>query len=136
MSSQSKKRSPLQKIASDILRDVSRGFIDPAAHPDWVASIMRQWVSYDGHAAVLTPTDRFWLKLKKTESGYKGRVAQTRGAPLDGFMKDWNFDAALEQKILADLNQFQVSEFENRDGLALRMRVDPQERRVSLEQVE
>ena len=58
------------------------------------------------------------------------------GAPLDGFMKDWNFDAALEQKILADLNQFQVSEFENRDGLALRMRVDPQERRVSLEQVE
>jgi hypothetical protein len=136
MPSPPKKRLPLQRIAADVLRNASRGFLDPQDHPDWVASIMRQWASYDGHAAVFTSTDKFWLKLTRKAEGYNVKVQHNAGCAITPFLADWNCDPAMVPRLITSLNLLQVVEFENREGRRLRLRVEPHERRVSLEQVE
>jgi hypothetical protein len=134
MSSQARQKQPLRMIAEDVLRNISRGFLDPKDHADWVASIMRQWISYDGRAAVFTPTDRFWLRLIRKSDGYKVEVTHKSGGPLEPFFKDWDVEPDLSPSILAELNLLQVAEFQNRAGQKLRLRVEPHERKVSIEQ--
>lgn len=134
MSSPARQHLPLQAIAEDVLQSISRGFLNPKENPDWVSSIMRQWVSYEGHAGVLTPTHRFWLELTRHSGGYNVEAQHVPGSAVEGFLPDWNIDPALVPRIIADLNLLQVSEFENRDGVKLRLRLQPHERRVCIEQ--
>lgn len=135
MSSQARQRQPLRKIAEDVLRNISKGFVNPKEHPDWVGSIMRQWVSYQGHAGVLTPTDKFWLHLTRHRNGYNVEVTHQSGSPLKGLLSDRELKPDILAGVLASLNLLQVVEFEKRSGQIVILRVDPAERKLSAEKV-
>lgn len=135
MSSQARQRQPLRKIAEDVLRNISKGFVNPKEKPDWVASIMRQWVSYGGHAAVLTPTDKFWLHLTRHREGYNVEVTHQAGSPFKGVLSERELKPDAQAELLASLNLLQVAEFEKRSGQLICLRVDPAERRVSAEKL-
>jgi hypothetical protein len=123
-------------MAQDLTRKIFRRRLAPDIERDLVTSLVRQWISYDLHAALFTAHDRFWFTLSKQPHGITNvEVNHVAQPPLEGFIEDWDINPDLAPEIIHRLNVCQSAEFKNRYGERLRLRVDPKERSLQIEPV-
>ena len=126
------KSAAMRKIASDA---VERYFPDrsPSEEDALVTSVVRQWITYDGHAYLMKEAECCYLVFQQTVDGYGLTVSQVAGDALHPFLRDWRIDPELSLEIMHSLNIRQSAEVTNLNGLALRFSVDPKERSIRIE---
>jgi hypothetical protein len=107
-------------------------------HPDWVTSVVRQWLTYDGSAYLFPDEDRQGvLFLKRTPLGqYRVELVAAKAGFIQAACRDWHIDAEEIPEIVEQLNRGQSAEVANRDGEAVRFWVDPKANRQGVEPVE
>jgi hypothetical protein len=128
MSDQSINPRELREIAEDIYDKIAAeaGFPD-SERADLVTSIVRQWVTCDGHATLLADERRqVFLVVKKTPLGTKDVAVEWRRADWSGFIADWKIDPDEMPAIVHQLNRGQGAETITGDGRPLRVYVDPE----------
>jgi hypothetical protein len=124
----------LHKIAQDSVHRVFHGKLSAEQERDLVTAIVRQWLTYEGHAALFTASDRFWLAVRANpQGGYTVTEQRNPGDPTAPFPRDWDFEAEQVPDIFHRLNLGQSAEFSNQRGQRLRLWVEPKERRLNLE---
>ena len=95
----------LQRMASGMIAQVFPGGVSRSARAQLLTSIVRQWRTYEGHAALLTDQCRYWLKLTcKSADQYNVAFGEIPGSPLQAFLDDWDIDPGKSPKIIERLN--------------------------------
>lgn len=136
---------PKQKSNSRVLRELAEEFIGQiceedgifeSEREDLVTSLVRQWVTYEGNATLFIEGQQFQLLLGSTPLG-KLRVTHS---PVQtdwsiSLERDWNIAPEELPDIYAQLNRGQSVELTNRDGMALRLWVDPQKKKSGVEEL-
>lgn len=126
------KNNPLRKIARHAL---ARAFGDlaPQTQEDLATSLVRQWVTYEGHAGVITPASNFWFELVSRENGYE--VGRDRcDSRVPEMLHACGADEREFRELFHRASLSQQVEFVGRDARRYRLRVDPRERRISVEE--
>lgn len=105
---------------------------------DIITSIVRQWLTFDGHAAVLDRNAHYFLRLlDDPNTGLRVKVGQS--SPEPGFrmcLRDWEIEDESLGGILTDLNLGQCAVVTNRQGREIRVSVDPHTRNIEFDEVE
>lgn len=128
------KGGPSRKIAQDLLKKIFRKGLAAEVERDLTTSLVRQWIGYEGHAALFTGKDRFWFTLTRQPEGITNvEVNHIPQPPLDEFLKDWKIPKDKTQDIIHRLNLCQTAEVRNRNGEQLRFTVDPPKRTIQIE---
>lgn len=127
-----------RKINSRALRQLAEEFFERVAgedefrqaeRADFVTSLVRQWITYDGHAAFFVGDRQLYLDLGRTplarpvvvpEPGLSGWTRQ--------LIQDWKIAPDDIPALFDQLNVGQSAEAVDREGVALRLWVNPRER--------
>jgi hypothetical protein len=119
-----------QIVAQLGLPDADRG--------DWVTSVVRQWLTYDGSAYLFPDEDHQGvLFLRRTPLGqFHVEVVAAKAGFIKEACRDWQIDPDQIPEIVEQINRGQSAEVENRDGEAVRFWVDPKANRHGVEPVE
>jgi hypothetical protein len=126
-------------IKSDVLRRIATAELDQLfpglkqqARDEFATSVVRQWLTYDNNAGVLTRPLNHWLTL--TQQGQR-LVAGVETCPgsINAFIAPWKIPTDRVPEILHQLTLTQNAVFENEDGERLRLRVNPKERTLQIE---
>lgn len=134
MSHEGIKTPVLQQIASDLIARAFPWGLASSERTELITSIVRQWRTCQGHAALFTDQCRYWFALSfKSRGKVNVEVSENPGQPVQLFLDDWDVDPDQSPEIIERLNVSQSAEFANRAGTRLRMWVDPKERRLSIE---
>jgi hypothetical protein len=125
----------LRLLAEDFLRRVAEDEEIPAdEREDFVTSLVRQWITYDGNATCLLGEQQVYLVLAKTPLGQFCIVPEPG---LPGWMKqlreDWKISPEDLPDIIGQLNLGQSAEATNTEGVPLRLWVNPRERSRGVE---
>ena len=120
----------LRQLAEQILREIAEDYeLADEERDGLVTSLVRQWITYDGNAALFLGEQQVYLALGRTPLG-KPCIIPAPG--LGGWTKqltqDWKIDPNDLDEIFEQLNRGQSAEVINRDGLPLRLWVNPKER--------
>ncbi len=134
---------PKRKFNSRALRQLAEEFIQTIAQDeeipadereDFATSLVRQWITYDGSATVFLGDQQVYLVLGKTPLGKPCIVPEPA---LPGWMnrlrEDWKINSDDLPEIIDQLNRGQSAEVINRDGIPLRLWVNPKEKRKGVE---
>ena len=127
------KHYPLRKVAESEL--ASRfGDLDADIGDDLATSLVRQWITNDGHAGFVTPTCQFWFQMvtkgDSVEVGFSA-VGWNWGRILS---EEWHIDPEEVPGLLHQLNLCQSVLCRNADGRTIRLRIEPKERTVRCEE--
>jgi hypothetical protein len=123
----------MRKIAADAVEKVFGDLLLEEKEGELVTSVVRQWLTYDGHAALLKETARYYLVFRQQGEGYGLSVNQVKGEVLRPFLRDWQIDEDQVPEILHRLNIGQSAEVTNLRGKVLRFSMDPKERSIRLD---
>jgi hypothetical protein len=127
---------PLRKIAKDVVQQVTEDSLQPSEQDELVTSLLRQWLTYNGHAALLTWEGQTWIVLDREEKETtRVGLNQVAGSSVARLMARWDVEEELLPEILHRLNVSQSAEFPNRQQQRLRFWVSPIERTVHIEQL-
>jgi hypothetical protein len=129
----------LRRIAEqEIEKIVAQLGLPDADYRDWVTSVVRQWLTYDGSAYLFPDEDHQGvLFLKRTPLGqFHVEVVAAKAGFIKEASRDWRIDPDLIPEIVEQLNRGQSAEVENEDGEAVRFWVDPKANRHGVEPVE
>ena len=125
----------LRQLAEDLIRRIAPEAGLPEAEWGGLAtSLVRQWITYDGNATLFLDEQQVYLGLGRTPLG-KPTIIPAPG--LGGWTKqltqDWKIDSDELDEIFDQLNRGQSAEIINRDGIPLRLWVNPKERSRGVE---
>ncbi len=125
----------LRQLAEDFIQTIAQDEEIPAdEREDFATSLVRQWITYDGNATVFLGDQQVYLVLGKTPLGNPCIVPEPA---LPGWMnrlrEDWKINADDLPEIIDQLNRGQSAEIINRDGIPLRLWVNPKEKRKGVE---
>jgi hypothetical protein len=62
----------LRQLADDLLRSIMPDDVPGFPRQDFVTSLVRQWITYDGHATLFTGEDQVYFLLGKSPLGKRG----------------------------------------------------------------
>lgn len=128
----------LRQLAEELFANLAEKFPE-ANREDFVTSLVRQWITYDGNATFFvgemgemqiylvlgqTPLGKPYIHPEPDFSGWLERVQE-----------DWNIDQEDFPGIIEQLNRGQSAEVVNREGVPLRLWVDPKERKKGVEEL-
>lgn len=132
-----------RKINSRALRQLAEGLFERIAgdddlwqseRADFVTSLVRQWITYDGNATLFLGERQVYLVLGRTPLGNPCIVPEPG---LNGWMReltqDWKVSPDDLPDIIDQLNRGQSAEAVNGDGIPLRLWVNPKERSRGVE---
>jgi hypothetical protein len=126
------KDNPLRNIARF---ELTRIFNDlaPKTREELETSLVRQWLTYEGHAGVITPLHNAWFRLVRQEDVYHvGRdLCDSRVAAM---LRESGADEGEIPKLFHRANLSQHAEFLGSDGKRCRLSIDPRERQVTVGQ--
>jgi hypothetical protein len=125
----------LRRLDEDLLRTLGEeGGLPPGERGDLATSLVRQWVTYDGHACLFLVGQVIYFDLGRTPLG-KPRLAPEPGLPgwLDVLTRDWKIEPDDLPGIFDQLNRGQGAEVTNAEGVPLRLWVNPRERSRGVE---
>lgn len=127
------KVNPLRNIARF---ELSRLFNDlaPRTREELETSLVRQWLTCDGHAGIVTATYNFWFRLVRQGEGYHVGTDQCESRVL-ATLRACGADEGEFPELLHRANLSQSAEFVGRDGTLWRLSIDPRERRVTVGKV-
>ncbi len=123
----------MRKIATDAVDKVFGGQLLEEEEGELVTSVVRQWLTYDGHASLLKETARYYLVFCRQGEGYGLGINEVKGDVLGRFLRDWQIDLDQASEILHRLNLSQSAEVSNRRGQVLRFSHDPKTRTLRLD---
>jgi hypothetical protein len=109
--------------------------LDGAGCGEYATAVVRQWVTCDGRAAILTERFNHWLAPEGGGERFTVSVDRTETS-IGRFAADWHIPADQIPELLHRLSVAQSAEFQSEDGLVLRLRVVPHERAIAIEQAE
>lgn len=120
----------LRQLADDLFRRVAGDDEFPEGErADFVTSLVRQWITYDGNATLFLGDRQVYLVLGRTPLGNPCVVPEPG---LSGWVRelteDWKVSPDDIPDILGQLNLGQSAEAVNGEGIPLRLWVDPKER--------
>ncbi|HEX4591653.1 MAG TPA: hypothetical protein VH120_17075 [Gemmataceae bacterium] len=126
-------------IAEDVVdRLISAGVLLPSERGDFVTSLLRQWLTYDGHATFFLDEGRqVYLALEKTPLG-KPRVGTEwiESGLVKLLLEHWRVGPEDVPELIDQLNRGQSADVVNSDGLALRAWANPKDRRSAVEPID
>jgi hypothetical protein len=125
----------LRRLAEDTIDRIADGAeIFESEREKLVTSLVRQWVTYDGHAALFLGVQPLFFHLGETPLG-NPRTDPKLGPRnwLEIVATDWNIDPDDLPEVADQLNCGQSAEVVNRDGIALRAWTNPAEGRCAVE---
>jgi len=126
----------LRKIACDALDKVFQGDLSDETRAELATALVRQWITRNGHAALLTEQDQFWYQVSPLpDGGANLNRNHVPGSRVYNFMRDWQFEPDQVPDIIHNLNVRQTAEITNRRGERLRMWVIPEERTFRIERL-
>ncbi len=126
-------RFVLRKIAENEIAECF-GELNAVVRNDLATSLVRQWLTYEGHAGIVTATHQCWFHL--IEKGDHLDVGFGRGAGNLGkiLMEEWGLQRAEIAEVLHRLNLYQSVLYRRGDGRTLRLWIEPKERAVRCEE--
>jgi hypothetical protein len=123
------KQSPLRKIAEN---ELAKCFTDleDAVRNDLAISLVRQWLTYDGHAGIITPMDECWFRLITKGDRLEVGLTHEDGTWGEVFSNAWGLDEIEILALLHRLNLCQSALYRLTDGRTIRISIDPNEQAV------
>lgn len=118
----------LRRVAEHELEAVYPG-LPPDRREELVTSVVRQWLTHDGHAGILGFYMNHWLTLDRA-GGRLGVVREKVAGSLWVFLGPWHIGEDQLPDILRALNLGQTAVFTNKRGVRLRVRVEPRGKEV------
>jgi hypothetical protein len=123
------KSQALRQIAEAIVKKTLENEVIPESQRrDFATSLVRQWITFDGHATLFIGEQQIYFILDTTSLG------QCRVKPdpaLQGWVtrmiKKWKINPEKRSEIIQQLNLGQGAEVVNMEGLPLRFSVNPKE---------
>jgi ribosomal protein S27E len=125
----------LRQLAVGLLQQIDpEGEVPDDERDEFVTSLVRQWITYDGNATAFVGERQAYLVLGRTplgkpcvvpEPGLAGWVEQLR--------RDWRIGPDDLPEVLDQLNRGQSAEVVNGDGIPLRLWVNPKEKSRGVE---
>jgi hypothetical protein len=135
MKQQQQRHNPLRKIAETQLHAIFGDSLSCEVENELATALVRQWITYDGHAGLFADQARFWFQVKKTGTGYDMSRQLNNGCILDPFVRDRGIDPADVPSLLHRLNVSQTAEVETLHGQRLRFVIKPEEKTISVEDI-
>lgn len=130
----SEKTNPLRTIASDMVSQCFEN-ISPELKEELSVSIVRQWLTNQRKALLMTMDHHFWLSLNRLEDG---RHEVVRDVQHNLFIEHMRRSRVLEYDIpglLHELNICQAARCHVDYGELLQLRVEPREKQFHIELV-
>jgi hypothetical protein len=134
---------PKAEIKSRELRRLAEALLDEIAgdedlpggpRDDWATSLVRQWLTYQGHATLFLAEEQVYLDLGRTPLGKPCVLPEPAGHGwVRQLARDWKLHPDDLPEVLDQLNRGQSAEVVNSDGVPLRLWVNPRERRRGVE---
>lgn len=120
----------LRRLAEELFQRIAGDDEFPESErADFVTSLVRQWITYDGNATLFLGERQVYLVLGQTPLGHPCVVPEPG---LYGWMReltqDWKVSPDDLPDIIDQLNLGQSAETVNGDGIPLRLWVNPKER--------
>jgi hypothetical protein len=124
----------LRQLADDLLRSLMPDDIPEFPRQDLVTTLVRQWITYDGHATLFTGDDQAYFLLGKSPLGKPWVVPEPGSFGwLRRVSAAWQIGPERLPDLVDQLNVGQSAEVTNADGLPLRLWVNPRERTKGVE---
>jgi hypothetical protein len=96
--------------------------------------LVRQWLTYEGHATLFLEDEQVYLDLGRTPLGKPCVVPEPAGHGwVRQLARDWKVHPDDLPEVLDQLNRGQSAEVVSADGVPLRLWVNPRERRRGVE---
>jgi hypothetical protein len=131
------------KVNSQALRRLAEAFLDEVAEgedipegerEEFATSLVRQWLTYDGSAALFLGDEQVYAVLGRTPLGRPCVLPEPAGSGwVRRLTRDWKVSADDLPEVLDQLNWGQSAEVVNGDGVPLRLWVNPKEKRRGVE---
>ena len=129
------KRYPHRKVAESVVKQ-HFGDLDAKVRNALATSLVRQWLTNDGHAGFVTTTHRHWIRLVPQEDGGvkvgSQKVAGSWGAVLS---QDWHLEEDKIPEFLHQLNLCQSAQCRNKDGRTISLRIEPKARTIRCQEL-
>jgi hypothetical protein len=106
------------------------GGLDAAVRDQLATSLVRQWLTNDGHAGLVTPTQQLWFQLVAEGDLLEVKVSTAEGGWGRALSQHWGVPAAEVPELLHRLNLCQAAWCRTADGRVVELRVEPRERAV------
>jgi len=98
-----------------------------------VGSLTSQWRTHDGHAGLVTPGNQFWFRLVSSgDGGYRVNVTAEASRVVDDLRRA-NVDDHEIPALLHRVNLAQNVVCETADGRSIRLKMNPGEQTITLE---
>ena len=120
---------PFREIAEKTLARYF-GKLEADLRDELATSLVRQWVSNDGHAGIITPTHQFWLQVVPRSDGVEVRCRPVKRNWGRVLSQKWDLSEDEIPGLFHQLNLCQSVLCRNADGRTIRMRVEPKKQRV------
>ncbi len=128
----------LRQLAEEVIDKITEGGdLFPSEREELVTSLVRQWTTYDGQAALFIGEQPYFFPLVHTPLG-RPHTTPSQG-PRDWLgivATDWNIDPEELPDVASQLNRGQSAEVVNRDGVSIRVWTNPSEGRCAVEPLE
>jgi hypothetical protein len=129
------KHYPLRKVAEKVLAK-HLGDLDAAVRDELATSLVRQWITNDGHAGFVARTRQFWFRMVTNGDGVEVGFSPVEGNWGRVLSEDWHVAEEEVPGLLHQLNLCQSVLCRTGDGRTIRLRIEPKERAVRCEQHE
>jgi hypothetical protein len=129
------KRYPHRKVAESVLNE-HFGDLDVGVRNELATSLVRQWLTNEGYAGIVTTTHRHWIRLvPKDDGGVQVKVGKVAGSWASVLSRDWHLDEAKIPEFLHQLNLCQAVQCRNKDGRTISLRIEPKARAVRCQEL-
>jgi hypothetical protein len=125
----------LRQLAAELLEQAGERFdLSLEEREGLVTSLVRQWITYDGHATLFFEETQVFFHLGTSPAG-RGAVRVQPGAHdwAEVLRRDWKVSDDDLRDLFRQLNVGQSAEVVNREGTPLRVWVDPKRGRTAVE---
>jgi hypothetical protein len=125
----------LRRLAETLLDEIDEeGELPEDERADVATSLVRQWLTYEGHAALFLDEEQVYLVLGRTPLGRPCVVPELAGHGwVRQLARDWKVHPDDLPDVLGQLNRGQSAEVVSADGVPLRLWVNPREKRRGVE---
>lgn len=127
----------LRKLAEEICQSlIAEGRLLEAEGGDFITSLVRQWITYDGNATWFFDGEQVQFVHRHTPLG-KPLLAMEQITPawFAELQRQWKVDPEEFPRIVEQMNRGQSAETTNTEGIQLRLWVNPKEKKVGVEKL-
>jgi hypothetical protein len=125
----------LRQLAGEIVKELAEADeVFDSQRADYETSLVRQWITYEGCAALILGDRPVYFRLHSTPLGRMTCHAEPgRPGALQAFAEDWKLTTEQLPEIRDQLNRGQSAEAVNGEGQAVRLWLNPLEASLGAE---